>query len=150
TNDYAFLHIFGNIHHTEVLISFLNSVLNLKGSEKIVHVTLLGPFQAPDIKGAKETIIDVRCKDEKNYEYLVEMQILKHKHFDKRVLYYTSKSYSAQLGQSEPFKKLRPVIFLGILDFVFTKNKNYKSIHLIHDIETYEHLLKDFRFTFIE
>jgi predicted transposase/invertase (TIGR01784 family) len=45
---------------------------------------------------------------------------------------------------------LRPVIFIGILDFEQTGNKNYISRSQVRDIETGEQTLKDMEFTFIE
>ena len=48
------------------------------------------------------------------------------------------------------YNQLKPVIFLGILNFSFTQGSHYLSTHVIQDIRTQEHLLKDFRFTFAE
>jgi predicted transposase/invertase (TIGR01784 family) len=45
---------------------------------------------------------------------------------------------------------LRPVIFIGILDFEHTKNNNYISRSQVQDIETGEQTIKDMEFTFIE
>ena len=46
--------------------------------------------------------------------------------------------------------KLRPVIFIGILDFGYTQNPHYISRNQVRDIETGEQILKDLEFTFIE
>ena len=111
---------------------------------------LLNPKQAPHLPGAKETILDVRCHDQTGAEYIVEMQVLPEEFFDKRVLYYAAKAYSQQLNKGEKYHKLKPVIFLGILNFNFTADPHYLSTHCIHNIETKEHVLQDFRFTFTE
>ena len=44
-NDIAFKRIFGDENHTEVLISFLNSVLDFKGEKKIKEVKIANPFK---------------------------------------------------------------------------------------------------------
>ncbi|MBS0621852.1 MAG: PD-(D/E)XK nuclease family transposase [Verrucomicrobia bacterium] len=150
TNDYAFRKIFGDERKKEILISFLNSILERQGEGLIVEVDLLNPYQAPHLEGAKETILDIRCHDQKGHEYIVEMQVLKQQFFDKRVLYYASKAYSCQLSQGEDYGRLHPVIFLGILNFQFTNNHHWISNHRIYDVETKEHKLQDFDFTFIE
>jgi len=150
TNDYAFKQIFENEAKKDILINFLNSILQYEGEETITDVTLLNPRQAPHIAGAKETILDVRCHDQSGAEYIVEMQVVNQKAFDKRVLYYASKAYSQQLSSSKQYDQLNPIIFLGILNFSFTENAHYLSTHQIYDIETKEHLLKDFQFTFVE
>lgn len=91
TNDVAFRKIFGNENRKEVLISFLNAVLLLQNEKKIVSVDILTPYQLPELKGGKVTIVDVKAKDQNNKNYIVEMQIAEVDGFDKRVLYYASK-----------------------------------------------------------
>jgi DNA-directed RNA polymerase subunit H (RpoH/RPB5) len=46
--------------------------------------------------------------------------------------------------------ELKPIIFIGILNFEYMQSPNYLSRHLILDAETQEHKLKDLEFTFIE
>jgi len=150
TNDFAFKKIFGNEKKKTILISFLNSILRLEGKQTINDVTLLNPNQAPQIKGAKESILDVRCHDHSDTTYIVEMQVLNQAFFDKRVLYYVSKAYSNQLDKGDSYHKLAPVIFLGILNFNFTQSLRCVSTHTIHEVETKEHVFKDFRFTLAE
>jgi predicted transposase/invertase (TIGR01784 family) len=150
TNDYAFKKIFGDEKKKHILISFLNSILRLPADQQITEVTLLNPTQAPHLPGAKETILDVRCQDQRGAEYIVEMQVLPQEFFDKRVLYYASKAYAHQLNSGSDYCKLKPVIFLGILNFEFTHNDHYLSTHCVQDVETKEHVLQDFRFTFAE
>ncbi len=90
-NDIAFRKIFGNENRKEVLISFLNAVLWLNDDKKIVDVHILTPYQLPDLKGGKVTIVDVKAKDQNEKTYIVEMQVGEVDGFDKRVLYYASK-----------------------------------------------------------
>ncbi|MBS0622190.1 MAG: Rpn family recombination-promoting nuclease/putative transposase [Verrucomicrobia bacterium] len=150
TNDYAFRRVFGDEKKKGILISFLNSILGCAGDEQIVDVKLLDPRRTPRILGAKETILDVRCHDQKGHEYIVEMQVLKQEYFDKRVLYYASQAYTEQLSAGVSYGRLKPVIFLGILSFSYTANPHWLSMHQIVEVETKEHKLKDFKFTFVE
>jgi predicted transposase/invertase (TIGR01784 family) len=149
-NDVAFRKIFGNENRKEVLISFLNAVLLLQENHRIVTVDILTPYQLPDIKGGKVTIVDVKAKDQNDKTYIVEMQVAEVEGFDKRVLYYASKSYSAQIERGDQYQKLNPTYFIGILDFEVTRNSNYISRHKITDIETNESYIKDIEFNFIE
>jgi predicted transposase/invertase (TIGR01784 family) len=149
-NDVAFRKIFGNENRKEVLISFLNAVLLLQGNNRIVNVDILTPYQLPDIKGGKVTIVDVKAKDQKDKTFIVEMQVAEIEGFDKRVLYYASKSYVAQIERGDQYENLNPTYFIGILDFEVTKNPNYISRHKIIDIETNESYIKDIEFNFIE
>jgi predicted transposase/invertase (TIGR01784 family) len=149
-NDIAFRKIFGNENRKETLISFLNAVLDFQGDQRITQVTILNPYQLPKLKGGKVTIIDVKATDHIGRTYIVEMQVGDIDGFEKRVLFYSSKSYSDQIKRADFYRKLRPVIFIGILDFEHTKNNNYISRSQVQDIETGEQTIKDMEFTFIE
>lgn len=149
-NDIAFRKIFGNDTKTAILISFLNAILKLEGSKQIVWVEILNPYQLPRMAGSKTTILDVRAKDQLGNFYIVEMQVTDRVGLDKRIVYYGAKSYAAQLDAGENYYQLKPVIFIGILDFEYMQNPHYLSRHLILDADTQEHKLKDLEFTFIE
>ena len=149
-NDIAFRKIFGNENKKEILISFLNAVLKMEGNRKITWVEILNPYQLPIVLGAKSTILDVKAKDKSGNEYIVEMQVTDKIGFAKRVVYYSAKSYSAQLDAGENYYQLKPTIFIGILNFTFLEGENYLSRHLLLDTETGEHKLKDLEFNFIE
>ena len=149
-NDLAFRKIFGNENRKEVLISFLNAILLLENEKKIISVDILTPYQLPSLKGGKVTIVDVKAKDQSGKNYIVEMQVAEVDGFDKRVLYYASKSYSSQIERGDLYEKLNPIFFIGILDFEVTQNKEYISRHKIIDCETSENYIKDIEFNFIE
>ncbi len=149
-NDIAFRKVFGNENRKESLISFLNAVLDFHGDQRITEVTILNPYQLPKLKGGKVTIIDVKATDQLGRTYIIEMQVGDIDGFAKRVLFYSSKSYSDQIKRADFYRKLRPVIFIGILDFEHTENKNYISRSQIRDVETGEQTIKDMEFNFIE
>jgi predicted transposase/invertase (TIGR01784 family) len=149
-NDVAFRKIFGNENRKEVLISFLNAILLLKNDKKIVTVDILTPYQLPSLKGGKVTIVDIKAKDQSDKNYIVEMQVAEVEGFDKRVLYYASKSYSSQIDRGDLYEKLNPTFFIGILDFEITQNPDYISRHKIIDLQTGENVISDIEFNFIE
>lgn len=149
-NDIAFRKIFGNENRTESLISFLNAVLDFDGEQRIATITLLNPYQLPNLSRGKTIILDIKATDQAGRVFLVEMQVAELDGFDKRVLYYFSKAYSDQIQRGDFYKKLRPVIFVGILDFIYTKNAHFISRTQVRDVETGERTLHDIEFTFIE
>jgi predicted transposase/invertase (TIGR01784 family) len=149
-NDVAFRKIFGNDNRKETLISFLNAILDFKGKQKIVEVKIMNPYLLPKLRGGKVTIIDVKATDQIGRSYIVEMQVGELDGFDKRVLFYFSKSYGEQIKRGDFYRQLKPVIFIGILNYDFSRNSNYLSRHRILDVETHEHLLQDVEFNFIE
>jgi predicted transposase/invertase (TIGR01784 family) len=149
-NDIAFRKIFGNENRKETLISFLNAVLDFQGDQRITEVNILNPYQLPKLKGGKVTIIDIKATDQEGRTYIIEMQVGDLDGFAKRVLFYSSKSYSDQIKRADFYRKLRPVIFIGILDFEHTSNPNVISRSQIRDVETGEQTIKDMEFNFIE
>ncbi len=150
TNDIAFRKIFGNEHKKVVLISFLNAVLELPSGKKVVDVTIVNPYQLPNLSGGKSTIVDVKAQDQSGNIFIVEMQIAEAESFSKRVLYYTSQSYTAQIERGDEYEKLNPTFFIGILDFKIGTGTNYFSRHKVLNVETGEHILRDVEFNFIE
>ena len=150
-NDVAFRKIFGNSNKPEIIISFLNAVLNLPKGKKIKQITIENPFMLPAIKVLKSSILDVRVTDERDISYIVEMQVEESDGFDKRVQYYVAKKYSSQINVGEDYPKLNQEIFIGILDFnFFTDDDAYISRHKILNIKTKKSSLNEMEYNFIE
>ena len=149
-NDIAFRKIFGNENKKEILISFLNAVLELPEGKRIVKIEIKNPFQLPEIKALKSSILDVKVTDERNIWYIVEMQVEESDGFDKRVQYYTAKQYSSQIEVGEDYPKLKQVIFIGILNFDFFEGDDYLTRHLVTNKKTGKQELNDLEFNFIE
>ena len=150
TNDIAFRKIFGNDSKKKSLISFLNAVIDLPKNEQIIDVTITNPYQLGKLSGGKSTIVDVKAKDEKGNIFIVEMQVAEFDYFHKRILYYTSQSYVSQIDKGVQYDKLKPVYFIGILEFEIGNNSNYFSRHKVLDVETKEQIIQDVEFNFIE
>ena len=149
-NDIAFRKLFGNQNKKIILISFLNAVLKRDKKNLIVDVDIQDSYQFPIIKNLRATIVDVKAKDINGNMYFIEMQVSEPAGLDKRLQFYTSKGYAQQIKRGENFKKLKPVIFIGIFDFNFTKTNKYYSHHATCDIETQERVLTDIDYFFIE
>ena len=150
TNDIAFRKIFGNDSKKKSLTSFLNAVIDLPKNEQIIDVEITNPYQLGKLSGGKSTIVDVKAKDEKGNIFIVEMQVAEFDFFHKRILYYTSQSYVSQIDKGVQYDKLRPVYFIGILEFEIGQNPNYFSRHKVLDVETKEQIIQDVEFNFIE
>ena len=150
TNDIAFRKIFGNDSKKKSLISFLNAVIDLPKNNQIIDVEITNPYQLGKLSGGKSTIVDVKAKDEKGNIFIVEMQVAEFDYFHKRILYHTSQSYVSQIDKGVQYDKLKPVYFIGILEFEIGSNSNYFSRHKVLDVETKEQVIQDIEFNFIE
>ena len=139
----------------DILIHFINDILEFKDGNRIKELTFLSTIQEPDIAAKKQSIVGVLCKDENGVQIIVEMQVSPQQGFEKRAQYYAAKAYSRQLNQGKTegsrYVDLKAVIFIAISNnIIFPKKGAYKSNHIILDKDSYAHDLKDFSFTFIE
>ena len=129
----------------------MNSILQLKEPKNITNVELLPTEQFPRIETAKRSILDVKCTDQRNHQYIVEMQNEKLANFTKRSQFYVANAYVSQLGKGVDYIKLNPVVLLAIIDdTLFPKKKGYISHHHTLDIKTHEKDLEDLSYAFVE
>ena len=149
-SDIAFKKLFGDQARQELLISFLNSILNRKDGERIVSVVMTNPYNQPDADWLKLSIVDVSCIDEKGKNYIVEVQVEFQDDYPERSQYYSALAIARQLKTGGKYKEVMPVIFVGILDFSLFKSPDYISQHLISNTKTGEHALQLLEFYFIE
>ena len=151
TNDVSFRKLFGTAAHKPLLISFLNSILGLEGARKIKEVELLPKDQAPLIKETKASVLDIKCTDERNFQYIVEMQNKSIPGFIKRTQFYVAHSYVTQFPAGSDYLALRPVILLAIANHVlFPGKEKVISYHKTLDTETLENDLEDLSYVFVE
>ena len=152
--DYAFKKIFWSETSKDILISFLNAILDFSGTKnEIEEVEILDPYNAPKIKWLKDTYLDVTVYTKWWKTIIIEMQVLNVKWFDKRVLYNLCKKYANQIDEWEDYLKLKPVIALTITDFVMFEElseKQYISKHIIKEKETNKIYNGDLELVFLE
>ena len=148
--DLTFKRIFGE--HADLLISLLNALLPLKEDEQVESLEYLTPEMAPETYLGKNSIVDVRCRDRRGRQFLVEMQMLWTPAFQQRVLFNASKAYVRQLDKSRRYEYLQPVYSLNLVNDPFLNDypdefiHNYDVIHELHSDKVIEGL----HFTFVE
>ena len=148
--DYAFKKVFGSSASKEILISFLNSILYLNESNIISDLTIVDPYNIPMIKGVKDTFVDVKAVLNDGSKVIIEMQVLNHKGFEKRVLYNAAKNYSIQLTKNENYHLLNPVIALSIVDFTMFEGSSVTSRFKLLEKEKFIHYSDDIELVFVE
>ena len=116
--DFAFKKVFGSVNSKDILISFLNAIIDFPNNETIIDLTYEDPYKMPRVKGMKDTYVDVRAELDNNTKVIIEMQVLNLPSFEKRILYNAAKAYANQLQKGEYYSLLNPVIALTITDFV--------------------------------
>lgn len=148
--DFAFKKIFGSKKSKDILISFLDAMLyNAEGV--ILDLEILDPYQAPRIKGIKDSYLDVKATITDNKTVIIEMQVLNVLGFEKRVLYNAAKAFSIQLGVGEDYTLLNPVIALTIVDFeMFTDSPKVISRYRLKEKDDLTDYSDDIELVFVE
>lgn len=140
--DVVFKKIFGN--NPDLIKSFLNNVLPLPSDGLIEMVEYLTSEQSPTIPTMKNTIVDVKCKDQNGRIFIVEMQLHWTDSFAKRLTFGVSKAYVQQLNKGENYDSLCPVYGLGIINATFDSGNewyhHYKTINVKDNQKTLEGL----------
>jgi predicted transposase/invertase (TIGR01784 family) len=148
--DFAFKKIFGSKRSKEVLISFLNAIL-YQEREIIQDLEILDPYQAPRIKGVKDSYLDVKAVITGHKTVIIEMQVLNVLGFEKRILYNAAKAFSIQLGVGEDYSVLNPVIALTITDFeMFSNSSKVISHYQLKEKEELTDYSSDLELVFVE
>jgi predicted transposase/invertase (TIGR01784 family) len=115
--DFVFKRIFGTEPNKHLLIELLNALLDLEGEQRIEDLVYLSSEQRIPVAELKLSIVDVKCRDHAQREYVVEMQILNVEAFEKRVVYNVSKAYVMQIHSGEHYLELSDVVGVTICDF---------------------------------
>lgn len=147
--DLTFKKIFGT--HPDLLMSLLNALLPLKEGQLIESVEYLPGELYPVSPLLKNTIVDVRCKDNRGRQFVVEMQMEWTTAFKQRVLFNASKAYVTQIGNGQNYKLLQPVYSLNFVNAVFEPDvpdfrHDYGIVHDKYSDKTIEGL----HLTFLE
>ncbi len=69
----AFRRIFGTEKNKDILIHFLNDILNFTGKNAIQDIEFLSTIQDPEIASKKQSIVDVLCRDSTGVQWIIEM-----------------------------------------------------------------------------
>ena len=155
--DFAFKKIFGTEANKDLLISFLNALLDLKGDGEIKDLTYLNSENLGEDIRERRAIYDVYCQTKGGDRFIVEMQKAKQDHFQDRSIYYSSFAIreQGQKGKKDnmPWDYcLSPVYVVGILNFEMDETN--RSDRVISKVKLKDEDNKDFsdklNFIFVE
>ena len=146
--DFVFKRIFGNENHPNVLISFLNAILNPVDPIKsvILKDTTIEKSHLED----KYSRLDVKAITNKGEYINIEIQLKDEYNMIKSSLYYWSKLYEGQLENGENYQKLSRTICINLLDFNLLNHTKFHSVYRLKDCETNEELTDVMEVHFIE
>ncbi len=121
--DFGFKKLFGEEYNKELLIDFLNQLLE-KEQGKIKSVNYMKNEHVGRSEWDRRAIFDLYCENEKGEKFIVEMQKTKQKFFKDRSVYYSTFPISEQAKSGDWNFELKAVYTIGILDFIFDEDRN--------------------------
>jgi predicted transposase/invertase (TIGR01784 family) len=145
--DFGFKRIFANENHKEITIDFLNSILRL--NSPIVSIEFQNLEKSGLNSREKKSIFDIFCIDENGREFIVELQRADQKHFVDRSLFYTSKQIVNMGIKGSWDYEIKPVYFLGIMDFALFPDEKYIRFVSLKDEENSE-ITDKLKFAYVE
>ena len=150
-NDVVFQKIFGIRKNKHILISFLNSILNLKGDNLIKNVEFEEKhLYVSMINSEKLSILDLHVSTESNLDINIEIQLINQYNMIKRTVFYMAKMLLNQLDKGEDYSLLNRTITINILNFDYLKGGNYIKCYGLFEKETKNPLTDLLEIIFIE
>ena len=147
--DLPFKKVFGE--HHDLVISFLNALLPFESAEEeIKSVEYLAPELVPNNPLWKDSVVDVRCRDGRGRQFIVEMQMMWTSEYKQRVLFNASKAYVRQLERGRNFSMLQPVYSLNMVNDTFSDSEDYYHDYRIVESADTKQVIEGLRFIFIE
>jgi hypothetical protein len=107
--DFGFKKLFGEECNKELLLSFLNELLQKKEG-RIVSLSYLNRETLGFAKDTRKAVFDIFCENEKGEKFIVEMQKARQNFFKDRALFYSSSAIMQQ-GQADWNYELKERIF---------------------------------------
>ena len=172
--DFMFKRLFGSEANKDVLIGFLNMLLE---DVEIEDVEFIPTEHLGLTEEDRKVIFDISCRCKDGRSFIIEMQKGYQKHFRKRAVYYTTypineqgrlahdlylkkKSNAEAIGAVHPTKfewdyDLKPVTVVAILNFQFGHEDGwprdrYHSSYRLREDSCHEVMTDVLRFVFLE
>ena len=151
--DFGFKKLFGSESNKDILIDFLNALL--EGEEStIVDLTFITNEQLGDQIVDRRAIFDLYCENELGEKFIVELQKSKQNFFKDRSLYYASFPIREQAKKGNWNFELKAIYTIAILDFVFDEDKNdidkYFYKVKLTDVDTHKIFYDKLTFIYLE
>jgi predicted transposase/invertase (TIGR01784 family) len=139
-SDLIFKLLFGDARSTDVLTDFLKSVLRLPADE-YDEVSIVDPHLLREYSGDKLGILDVKVKTKTKKTIDVEIQVLPYPELKSRIVYYSAKMITEQVGAGEDYSKIKRVISIIITDYTLIPESNhYHNYYTLYSPKTHSEL----------
>jgi len=126
TNDYIFHRIFGHVGNEEITQGLISAIIDKEIKTINIEET---PITEHNIKDDKVGVLDIKARLNNDIICDVEMQVAKNSNIEKRIMFYWSKLYSAEIHKGEDYDVLHKTIVILIANFELDKLKEIGKFH---------------------
>lgn len=149
--DFAFKRLFGVEGNEDILIGFLNAVLQSSIDEEITSLHLDDPHLPREQKGDKLSILDLRATLNNGIKLNIEIQVRDKKDMIERSLFYWSGMYYSQMTQGMKYTELRPTICINIVDFIlFPEEQEFHNVNTVMNKKSKRIITENMQLHFLE
>lgn len=132
--DCVFKAILGTEENRNLLIHFLNAILQDELPAPICHVDILNPYNEKEFLSDKLSIVDVKASDELKRIYQVEIQMISSVHLPDRIAYNWADIYAGQLKSGQKYDELKPTYAIWLLAETLLQNdEQYCAVFKLRD-----------------
>lgn len=149
--DVGFKRIFGQEINKDILIDFLNALL--EGEKRISDLKFLDKEQLPLVPHDRGLIYDIYCTTEHGDHFIVEMQNKYQAHFRSRAVYYAAADIARQGIRGSAWDyEIVPVYGVYFMNFTMRDGSNSKlrTDVILADKETHEQFSDLMRLIFLQ
>ena len=134
--DFGFKKIFGQEYNKDLLIDFLNSILE-REKDPIIDITYGSQEKLPPTKDDRKSVVDIYCESQDGNKFIVEMQKNIQTYIKDRALFYASYPIINQAQKGDDWDyRLSAVYIVAIMDFNFPENEASDSV--LHHVKLVE------------
>ncbi|TAG00225.1 MAG: Rpn family recombination-promoting nuclease/putative transposase [Cytophagia bacterium] len=154
--DFGFKKIFGEEINKDILIDFLNTLLDLKDEKCIKNIQYLKNEHLGKYETDRKAIVDIYCETENNEKFIVEMQKARQQFFKDRTLFYASFLIQQQAKKDNKKKKfvwdyeLKGVYSVALMDFSFGNSDKIQHDIMLKDVNDNSIFYEKLRFIYVE
>ncbi|QUG86188.1 Rpn family recombination-promoting nuclease/putative transposase [Bacillus nitratireducens] len=149
--DFAFKQLFGTNGSEDILIAFLNAMLQESLESPIASLQLEDPHLHREYEEDKLSILDISATLNTGTKVNVEIQLNNNHDMIKRSLYYWGKLYTSQLQKGMPYSSLHKTITINLLNFImFSDHKEFHTTGTLWNTQQQKRLSDDIEIHIVE
>ena len=147
--DFGFKRIFGQEMSKDLLIDFLNSLL--QGERRILSITFMDKEQPRTQKDGRTLIYDIYCETDSGESIIVEMQNCAQISFIDRMLYYSAQAICRQGERGQQWMyDIKAVYAIAFMNFRMDNLSKLRTDVTLADMETGRQISNKLRMIFLQ